>query len=65
MKPISRYDVIEELDAVKTHDELIALIKKYPTRITANIDISVDCKPYNGNGNSIYFDGYTGNIIIE
>jgi hypothetical protein len=44
MIPISRYDIEEELDKVKTVEELKILLKKYKYRIETNISFTIDNK---------------------
>ena len=45
MKPIIRADIVDELRDVSSVGDLLELLEKYPTRIYACINFTIDWRP--------------------
>ena len=65
MKSITSANIQDEMDNVTDAEDLMKLIKKYPTRIHANIEISIDGDTYRAHSKSIYIDGSNCNVVVE
>jgi len=46
MKPITTNDILYEHSQIKTPEEAMAFIRKYPTRVLASIHLYIDNKVY-------------------
>ena len=54
MIQITRRMLTDELDDAKIPEDIINLIKKYPSRIYASIHFMIDGESYNSHGKDIY-----------
>ena len=61
MQPITRNDIIEELEKVKTDKEFKEILKKYPSRIFVNYEIKIDHAKY-CSGDNWCLDNNTGGL---
>ena len=50
MIPITKADIQNEFDEVKNIEDLKAILAKYPTRITMEIESSIDGDTYRAHG---------------
>jgi hypothetical protein len=61
MQPITRNDIIEELERVKTDKEFKEVLKKYPSRIFVSYEIKIDHDKY-CSGDNWCLDNNTGGL---
>ena len=61
MEAIKREDIIKELDDVKNHQDLLEILKKYPSRILVTLNFNIDYSHY-ALGGSWTLDNYTGQL---
>jgi len=62
MKVIKTGDIRQEFYQMKTPEDFLRLVKKYPSRVLATVDISIDSTPFKG-APYVYFQD--GELFIE